>query len=30
VLIAAAIREREIRYAIAASPCLSPYVLLHS
>lgn len=23
-------RRREIRYAMAASPCLSPYVLLHS
>ena len=26
----AALRKREIRYAMAASPCLSPYVLLHS
>ena len=26
----AALRKREIRYAMAASPCLSPYVLFHS
>jgi len=29
-LAVAAIRRRDIRYAMAASPCLSPYVLLHS
>jgi len=26
----AALRKREIRFAMAASPCLSPYVLFHS
>nr|MBN1230058.1 hypothetical protein [Anaerolineae bacterium] len=30
VLLVAAIRRRDLRYAIGASPCLSPYVLLHS
>ncbi len=30
VLLVAALRKREIRYAMAASPCLSPYVLLHA
>lgn len=29
-LAVAALRKREVRYAIAASPCLSPYVLFHS
>lgn len=29
-LMAAAIRKRQAEYALAASPCLSPYVLLHS
>lgn len=29
-LLVAALRKNEIRYAIAASPCLSPYVLFHS
>lgn len=29
-LIVSAIRHRDIRFAAAASPCLSPYVLLHS
>jgi hypothetical protein len=29
-LLVAAIRKREIKYAFGASPCLSPYVLLHS
>lgn len=29
-LMAAAIRRRRAEYAMAASPCLSPYVLLHS
>ena len=29
-LLVAAIRKREIRYAIGASPCFSPYVLFHS
>jgi hypothetical protein len=30
VLIVAAIRRRRIEFAMAASPCLSPYVLLHA
>lgn len=30
VLVVAAIRQRRAEYAMAASPCLSPYVLLHS
>lgn len=30
VLVVAAIRRRQIRFAMAASPCFSPYVLLHS
>ena len=29
-LFAASIRKRKIEYAMAASPCLSPYVLVHS
>ena len=29
-LFVASIRKRKIEYAMAASPCLSPYVLLHS
>ncbi len=29
-LLAAAVRREKIEYAMAASPCLSPYVLLHS
>jgi hypothetical protein len=29
-LIATALQKRAIKYAIAASPCLSPYVLLHT
>jgi len=29
-LVAAAIFKREIKYAMPASPCLSPYVLFHS
>ena len=29
-LLASSIRKRNIRYAMAASPCLSPYVLLHA
>ena len=29
-LLAAALRKREIRYAMGAAPCLSPYVLFHS
>jgi hypothetical protein len=29
-LVVAALRRREIRFAMAASPCLSPYVLLHA
>jgi hypothetical protein len=29
-LLAAALRKREIRFAIGAGPCLSPYVLFHS
>jgi len=29
-LLWASLRKREIRYAMAASPCLSPYVLFHS
>jgi hypothetical protein len=29
-LAVAALRKREVRYAMAASPCLSPYVLFHS
>lgn len=29
-LLVASIRKRNIKYAIAASPCLSPYVLLHA
>ncbi len=29
-LLAAAIRQRRLEYAMAASPCLSPYVLLHA
>jgi len=29
-LIAASLRQRNIRFAMAASPCLSPYVLLHA
>lgn len=29
-LIVAALRRRRIEYAMAASPCLSPYVLLHA
>ncbi len=28
-LMVAAIRQRKIRFAMAASPCLSPYVLIH-
>jgi hypothetical protein len=30
VLAVSAVRRREIRFAMAASPCLAPYVLLHS
>ena len=30
VLLAYSIRSKEMRYAIPAGPCLSPYVLLHS
>jgi len=30
VLLIVSLRKREIRYAMAASPCLSPYVLLHA
>jgi hypothetical protein len=30
VLIVTAIRKRELKYALGASPCLSPYILLHS
>jgi hypothetical protein len=30
VLLVAAIRRQEMRFAMAASPCFSPYVLLHS
>ncbi|MGH2524133.1 MAG: hypothetical protein ACRDH2_16625, partial [Anaerolineales bacterium] len=29
-LMVAAIRQQQIRYALPASPCLSPYVLFHS
>lgn len=29
-LIVASLRQRNIRFAMAASPCLSPYVLLHA
>jgi hypothetical protein len=29
-LLVTAIRKQKIEYALAASPCLSPYVLLHS
>lgn len=29
-LLAAAIRKRDIKFSMAASPCLSPYVLLHA
>lgn len=29
-LLVASIRKREIRYAMGASPCLSPYVLFHA
>lgn len=29
-LAVAALRRRELRFAMAASPCLSPYVLLHA
>ncbi|GAP06394.1 hypothetical protein ATHL_01248 [Anaerolinea thermolimosa] len=29
-LLASSVRKRNIRYAMAASPCLSPYVLLHA
>ena len=29
-LIVTSIRQRKVEYAMAASPCLSPYVLLHS
>jgi len=29
-LVAASLRQRNIRFAMAASPCLSPYVLLHA
>ncbi len=29
-LLTSALRKRDIRYAIGASPCLSPYVLFHS
>ena len=29
-LMVLAIRKREVNYAIGASPCLSPYILLHS
>lgn len=29
-LLAAALRRRRLEYALAASPCLSPYVLFHS
>lgn len=29
-LLTAAIRKRDVRYSMGASPCLSPYVLLHS
>lgn len=29
-LMAAALRKREIRYAMGAAPCLSPYVLFHA
>ena len=30
VLLTTAIRKRKINYAMGASPCLSPYILLHS
>ncbi|MEW6717486.1 MAG: hypothetical protein AB1345_08285 [Chloroflexota bacterium] len=30
VLMVTAIRQRKVEYSMAASPCLSPYVLLHS
>lgn len=30
VLLVAALRQRQIRYAFGAAPCLSPYVLLHA
>lgn len=30
VLVVAAIRRRRVEFAMAASPCLSPYVLLHA
>jgi hypothetical protein len=30
VLLVQAIRKRDVRYAVAASPCLSPYTMLHS
>jgi hypothetical protein len=30
VLVVAALRRRKIEYAMAAAPCLSPYVLFHS
>jgi hypothetical protein len=30
VLLTAAFRREDLRFAMAASPCLSPYVLLHS
>jgi len=29
-LLVAAVQKRQVEYAMAASPCLSPYVLLHS
>lgn len=29
-LLAAALRQRQMRYAMGAAPCLSPYVLFHS
>jgi hypothetical protein len=30
VLLVASLRQREVKYAISASPCLSPHVLFHS
>ncbi|MBK6645026.1 MAG: hypothetical protein IPG44_04605 [Anaerolineales bacterium] len=30
VLLAASIQKRDVRYAMSASPCLSPYVLFHA
>jgi hypothetical protein len=30
VLIVTAIRSRKLAYAMGASPCFSPYILLHS